>query len=349
MGDMEVHKKTQDALIYKCNLCGFLDNSSDNLKVHTDSPHVRHNCNNKCKDYEVFESSHNILKENYERLISINKKLQSQAKDKEYALDVQIGELWGGYERTKAENIKLKDNIETRNKLWKIVLKKFDDKSEEITKAQDKPEEIKEKDKNPREEDEVLLIEDGDEIPDSNDEEEEGHDTEIIFQRFLDNQKKPGFKRTSPLGQAEQVNVKNYACTKCTFKAKDTNRLDEHMQNAHKASGLRRENNHGETKGRIKHCHFWNNVGSCHFESKNGRPCKFEHKTAPWCNFDGQCNLKLCMYANNNQNMAFLANAQRNFRSPIGHRTQRGTQSQPWVQQQREGARRPRGGNQFQC
>ena len=196
-----------------------------------------------------------------------------------------------------------------------------------------------------------MLIEDGDEIPDSNAEEEEKDDTEIIFQRFLDNKKKPGFKRTSPLEQPEQVNVNNYACTKCTFKAKDSNRLDEHMKNAHKASGPRRENNHGETKGRIQYCHFWNNVGTCHFESKNGRPCKFEHKTAPRCNFDGQCNRKLCMYAHNTQNLSFLANAQRNFRSPIGQRNQWGTQSgqsQPWVQQ-RGGARRQRGGNQYQC
>ena len=162
-------------------------------------------------------ASHRILKENYERLISINKKLQSQVKDKEYALDVQIEELRGGYERTKAENIKLKDNIDDQNKLWKMWLKKFEDKPEEITKAQNKPEEMKEKDKNPREDDEVLLIEDGDEIPDSNAEED---DSEIIFQRFLDNQKKPGFKRTSPLEQPEQLNVKNFACTKCTFKAK---------------------------------------------------------------------------------------------------------------------------------
>ena len=99
-------------------------------------------------------------------------------------------------------------------------LKKFEDKPEEITKAQNKPEEMKEKDKNPREDDEVLLIEDGDEIPDSNAEEDEADDSEIIFQRFLDNQKKPGFKRTSPLEQPEQLNVKNFACTKCTFKAK---------------------------------------------------------------------------------------------------------------------------------
>ena len=46
-------------------------------------------------------------------------------------------ELRGGYEKAKAENIKVKDNIETQNKLWKIWLKKFEDKPEEANEVKD--------------------------------------------------------------------------------------------------------------------------------------------------------------------------------------------------------------------
>ena len=34
--------------------------------------------------------------------------------------------LRNGYEQAKAENMKLKDNLETQNKLWEIWLQKFD-------------------------------------------------------------------------------------------------------------------------------------------------------------------------------------------------------------------------------
>ena len=200
--------------------------------------------------FRTLESSHRLLTENYERLITINKKLQAQTKDKDYAMDVQLEELRGGYEKTKAENIKLQDNLDTQNKLWKIWLLKFGDKAEEAVKTKDKTESIKTKDKpedvqlkdkleekraddkpkedkRSKEDDEILLLEDDDEVDES----------EIIFQNFLKSQKKRGFKRTSPTEQPESINAKNYACKKCTFKAKDDRKLEEHMKNAHKPAG----------------------------------------------------------------------------------------------------------------
>ena len=68
-----------------------------------------------------------------------------------------------------------------------------------------------------------------------------------------------------------------------------------------------------QSKNRLQFCHFWNNLGTCSYERKNGRPCKFKHKTAPRCNFDRNCNRKFCMFVHRNQNMSFLANPQMNF------------------------------------
>ena len=75
--------------------------------------------------------------------------------------------------------------IETQNELWKIWLKKFEDKPEEATSVDD----------------EILLIE-GDDTK-QNDDEEEQDDTEIIFERYLNNLKHSGFIRTTPAEQQE--------------------------------------------------------------------------------------------------------------------------------------------------
>ena len=53
-----------------------------------------------------------LLKENYERLITINKNLQNQAKDWGYAQDVLNAELRNNYDSVKAENIKINDVAE---------------------------------------------------------------------------------------------------------------------------------------------------------------------------------------------------------------------------------------------
>ena len=85
-------------------------------------------CTNSCN--EGSEEQYKVLKDNYERLIDINKRLQEDAKDKEYAMDVQIAELREGYEKATADNIKLQDDLSTQNKLWKMWLEKCSDKEE---------------------------------------------------------------------------------------------------------------------------------------------------------------------------------------------------------------------------
>ena len=97
-----------------------------------------------------------MLKDNYERLIQINKKLQLNTNDKEYALKIQLEELRSGYEQTKKENVKLKDNLETQNKLWKMWILKFEEQPKEVnSKSETAPENVVNND----DDDEILLVE----------------------------------------------------------------------------------------------------------------------------------------------------------------------------------------------
>ena len=54
-------------------------------------------CKNKCLEYDRLLIDYNLLKENYERLIAINKKHQDQNKDKELAQNIQMEELRNGF------------------------------------------------------------------------------------------------------------------------------------------------------------------------------------------------------------------------------------------------------------
>ena len=137
-----------------------------------------------------------MLKENYERLIQIHKKSESNKKDREYALEAQNEELRLGYEKLKAENIKLDDNLDTQNKLWKMWIMKFEDSSNHNSKEQNK-----------KEDDEILLIEDEDTHDDIEDEE-----TEIIFQNYLNNLKQSGFRRRNPVEEADKHRSRTLKC-----------------------------------------------------------------------------------------------------------------------------------------
>ena len=120
---MKVHEVT----VYQCSVCKHQFQSAIELKTHKDEKHpvASVHCKDKCKKYDELLPNYNQLKENYERLIQINKKLQTNSKDKEYALEIQLEELRVGYEKEKREKMKLQDNLETQNKLWKMWIQKF--------------------------------------------------------------------------------------------------------------------------------------------------------------------------------------------------------------------------------
>ena len=102
--DLDVHKQGHLDITFKCVICEIVTKSR---KAHVEVSHGKPNCNDKCKEFETLQTNYQMLKENYERLININKKLQAQNKDKDMAVDIQLEELRSGYERVKAENIKL--------------------------------------------------------------------------------------------------------------------------------------------------------------------------------------------------------------------------------------------------
>ena len=345
------HVKIHRILGKKCDQCDQAFNNQEDLELHKVQSHaqaIHEPCQNKCKEYERLLIEHNLLKENYERLITINKKHQDQNKDKELAQNIQMEELRRGFEKAKAENIKLQDNLDTQNKLWKIWIEKMDDN---VGVAENKSTKL---DLNQPSDDEVLLIEDEDQdnVDDTGDE-----ITDEIFKRFMINAAKTRFKRTSPTEEPVLSQSTIYKCTKCGFKANNNGKLGEHIKNVH---GQRLtpvpvpSRQTIATSGKKRQfCHFWNNFKSCHFEAKNGRPCKFLHDKAPICRFDGNCDRKMCMFTHKSQNMNFLSNPPTHVQYPVPQRSQWGPPS-PWMNQQNqnlspwEGVKNVRWGNNRQ-
>ena len=66
--------------------------------------------------------------------------------------------------------------------------------------------------------------------------------------------------------------------------------------------------NEPDSPYRGKYCHFFVNTGKCTYEQRTGQKCKFEHKSAPMCNFGMSCNRPKCMFAHPkvNGNPSFL-------------------------------------------
>ena len=283
--------------------------SKEDMITHKKNQHASHGTQNTERKYKDLEDKYNLLKENYERLIQLNKKSETSQKDRELALETQNEELRIGYEKVKAENIKLQDNLDTQNKLWKIWIQNFETNKIEV----DKEQKSDKKSGNNKENDEIAIIEEEGIDNDIDDEE-----TELIFQNYLQNLKKSGFRRTNPGEQAEPQRMKSLKCIACNFIARDDNEFKEHLKFKHTVDIREKMNKKGQN---LKFCHYWNNYGNCTFESRNGRPCKFQHKNAPRCKFDGNCDRKFCMFVHKNQNMSFLLNAQPKFRHQS---TQRG-------------------------
>ena len=79
--------------VFLCCHCGFESKETENLREHF----VKNHENNDASKQQL-EKDFKELRENYERLIAINKKLTEQAKDKKFAVQVHVEELRNGYE-----------------------------------------------------------------------------------------------------------------------------------------------------------------------------------------------------------------------------------------------------------
>jgi hypothetical protein len=131
-------------------------------------------------------------------------------------------------------------------------------------------------------------------------EDDDGVNTAEVFQQFMTNKERE-FKRTSPAVSAAANKPKSseIKCEKCGYIASNKQALSDHIIRVLKIT--RRTDMRTEPK-KILYFHYWNNGGSCNFEERTGRPCKFEHTQAPRCIFDGNCNRKACMFSLKNQN-----------------------------------------------
>ena len=170
------------------------------------------------------QRNYKLLKENYERLITINKNIQDQANDKEYAQEILGSELRTNYESVKSENIKLKDSLETQHKLWKVWLEKMDNEK-------NKPEAVK-PDKGDEHVEEVVVEEEVVEVI-NDDEEVEDVDCEEIYQQFMKN-KERGFKRVSPTSNSVPNKSTESKCEKCDYTATNKSTLNDHNIRVHK-------------------------------------------------------------------------------------------------------------------
>ena len=170
--NLDEHMQKHVQLIYQCESCDQQAVSKEEMITHKKNQHVSNGSENTERKYKDLEDKYNLLKENYERLIQLNKKSETSQKDRELALETQNEELRIGYEKVKTENIKLQNNLDTQNKLWKIWIQNFENNKIEV----DKEQKSDKKTGNNKEDDEIAIIEEEGIDNDIDDEE-----TELIF------------------------------------------------------------------------------------------------------------------------------------------------------------------------
>jgi len=103
-------------------------------------------------------------------------------------------------------------------------------------------------------------------------------ETELIFQNYL--RRQSGFRRTSPSQQSEPIKRKDSQCDQCDFTSNTLQCLRNHIQNKHGSSNRKRA-----TIEKTIYCHFWNNKGSCDYESRFERPMQICSQKSPNVSF----------------------------------------------------------------
>ena len=264
--ELDVHVYTHHKKMFKCGKCEYETEQQEELQKHVTEKHQGSGRCKTCPAFHTMEVKFKLLKENYERLITINKNLQDQAKDRGYAQDVLNAELRNNYDSVKAENIKLNDDLETQNKLWKIWLAKLDDKQEATTSDNDMENDVdnvaEKVAENTAENEQASAAESVEEEIIGN--EVEDIDSEEIFQRFMSNRSR-GFKRTSPATQSLPVNKKNSKgdlnCETCGYQAENKSSLTDHVTRVHKIT-RRTDNRAHVTKPQVPQTKVQADTGS---------------------------------------------------------------------------------------
>ena len=116
---------------------------------------------------------------------------------------------------------------------------------------------------------------------------------------MLERNKNSGFKRSDPTAPACKQDVPLYSQVAAP---KTQAGHADHQQQGYQAPRQQETQQSRRPKVTIKYCHFYNN-GTCHFEEKYGRKCRFSHEKAPTCAFDGKCNRNKCMFSHEKRPM----------------------------------------------
>ena len=259
---MEAHStpSSEENLPASCNNCDKTFESLDDLKKHSFEEHVT-------RDKMI-----TVKQEYFDHITLENKTLKLEmAKLKE-----DFEKLHEIFETSK--NAANKDNIDVDVELSNLR-EKF-----RVTKTEN--EFLKEKDETlfklgkialdnkKTKEPEIEIVEDGD---------EDGLD--VLVQSVIDN-KNSGFRRVGPATYADKVNKedsKNNATENATKPKINTANQDN-------SANIPR--NHIN----VKYCHFFSNFGECDHEVRTGFKCRYSHKKAPNCKYDGNCNRMKCMF-----------------------------------------------------
>ena len=90
--ELDKHIYTNHRKVYKCGQCDYQSEQQDEVNKHDKQKHQGNKTCSKCEDLVTVERNYKLLKENYERLVTINKSIQVEAKDKGYAQDLLLAD-----------------------------------------------------------------------------------------------------------------------------------------------------------------------------------------------------------------------------------------------------------------
>ena len=161
-------------------------------------------------------------------------------------------------------------------------------------------------------------------------EDTEDEDDLTIFVKRMKENKSNGYRRVNPIDPS---------VSQSGSRKNDEVRNTKHV---HKKAPTKASNNEPDDDN---FCHFFNNYKQCLFEENTGRKCKFSHRKAPMCDFDGQCRRPKCMYRHSKQTTNrgdFLGPRNTTFQrqtsqewspNPWAHQFPRGQVQNPWLWQ----------------
>ena len=312
---------------YTCYDCNLRCDKKENLVKHYRQKHKKNRPadDNKTPDDINLKEEHRLLKNNFERLNALFQETLEELDSVKADFKIKLDEVTEKYREAKIENEELKEKVDILFKLGRGYISKaesLDGKNGN----QDSGEEAE-----GNKETVIDITEEQDKVDDSE-----------SFQSLSSWQanKYRGFRRVSPAApsrpqtparwpsppvpQTQPLTPTTDARTPGTT---DTAKAAHHPAETISERLKRIEKNNPVNDVRRKpmqYCHFYTNFGTCNYEEKTGKKCKFEHVTAPMCQRGMSCNRPKCMYTHPN-----TGGRTEHF---LGQRSQNHSPPSPWQQ-----------------